>query len=145
MTVTLTLAIDRGGWGGILWYMIQWNLYCHERPPVLTDRTFLVEGPTFQYNWTCHQRPPVSLDRPHFCGQWSGLSRQVLLYNGYTNSAKCSGMWWYWSCRWQPDLKVQHVLDAACHLLYLLALIKSFCIIYNNSFMLNVVMLSQIV
>ncbi len=24
--------------------------HCHERPPVLTDHTFLAEGPTFQYN-----------------------------------------------------------------------------------------------
>ncbi len=34
--------------------------HCHERPPVLTDPTFLAEGPTFQYN--CHQRPPVLTD-----------------------------------------------------------------------------------
>ena len=36
--------------------------HCHERPPVLTDHTFLAEGPTFKYNWTCHQRPPVMTD-----------------------------------------------------------------------------------
>ncbi len=24
--------------------------HCHERPPVLTDRTFLAEEPTLQYN-----------------------------------------------------------------------------------------------
>ena len=35
--------------------------HCHERPPVLTDHTFLV-GPTFQYNLTCHQTPPVLTD-----------------------------------------------------------------------------------
>ena len=36
--------------------------HCQERPPVLTDHTFLAEGPTIQYNWTCHQRPPVLTD-----------------------------------------------------------------------------------
>ncbi len=36
--------------------------HCHERPPVLTDHTFLAEGPKFQYIWTCHQRPPVLTD-----------------------------------------------------------------------------------
>ncbi len=36
--------------------------HCHERPPVLTDHAFSVEGSTFQYNWTCHQRPPVLTD-----------------------------------------------------------------------------------
>ncbi len=35
---------------------------CHERQPVLTDNTFLAEGPTFQYNWTCNQRSSVLLD-----------------------------------------------------------------------------------
>ncbi len=56
--------------------------HCHEKLPVLTDHTFLAVGsthvPTFQYL----NLPPETacLDRPHFCGQWGGLSRQVLLY-----------------------------------------------------------------
>ncbi len=40
--------------------------HCHERPPVLTDHTFLAEGPTFPYYWTCHQRPPVLTDHIFF-------------------------------------------------------------------------------
>ncbi len=36
--------------------------HCHDRPPVLKDHTFLVEGPTFQYNCTCHQRQPALSD-----------------------------------------------------------------------------------
>ncbi len=54
--------------------------HCNERPPTLTDHTFLAEGPsTFQYNWTCHQRSLVLTDQFlwFLCG---GLSRQVLLY-----------------------------------------------------------------
>ncbi len=36
--------------------------HCHERPPFLTDHTFLAERSTFQYNWTCHERQPVLTD-----------------------------------------------------------------------------------
>ncbi len=36
--------------------------HCHERPLVLTDHTFLAEGPPFQYNLTYHNRPPVLTD-----------------------------------------------------------------------------------
>ena len=28
----------------------------------MTDHLSLVDGPTFQYNWTCHQKPPVLRD-----------------------------------------------------------------------------------
>ncbi len=52
--------------------------HCHERPPVLTDHTFLAEAPTFQHN---NLSPETTcLDRLHVCGQWGGLLRQVLLY-----------------------------------------------------------------
>ncbi len=63
----------------ILIIYLQWNLSYHERPPVFTDHTFLAEGPIFHYNWTS---PEITrLGRPHFCGQWGGVSREVLLYN----------------------------------------------------------------
>ncbi len=65
--------------------------HCHDRPPVLKDHTFLAEGPTFKHNWTYHQRPPVLTDHIFyfFCGQWGGLSRQVLLYLLYYSFACC--------------------------------------------------------
>ncbi len=46
--------------------------YCHERPPVLNNNIFPGKGLIFQCNWTC-------LSNPHFNGQWSDLSIQVLL------------------------------------------------------------------
>ncbi len=46
---------------------IQWTPYlrghCHERDHLSWKTThFLAKGSTFQYNWTCHQRPPVLRD-----------------------------------------------------------------------------------
>ncbi len=58
----------------------------HERPPVLTDHTFVTERKTYRYISIQLNLPQETtcLDRPHFCAQWGGLSRQVLLqYKGW--------------------------------------------------------------
>ncbi len=54
--------------------------HCHERPPVLKDHIFLVEGPTFQCNWACHQRPPVLRDQI-FMANGVVFQDRFLLYN----------------------------------------------------------------
>ncbi len=52
---------------------------CHERPPVLKDQIFLAEGPIFSIQLNLSPKT-TCLEKPHFHGQWGGLSRQVLLY-----------------------------------------------------------------
>ncbi len=49
------------------------EITCLDRPHIFVRRTYISISLNLSPETTC-------LDRPHFCGQWGGLSRQVLLY-----------------------------------------------------------------
>ncbi len=52
---------------------LPWETTCLDRPHIFDRKTYISIQLNLSPEITC-------LDRPHFCGQWGGLSRQVLLY-----------------------------------------------------------------
>ncbi len=63
-------------------------MICHVDGPMINLKRMILKFEHVQfhtvYSATCLERPlpweTTCLYRPHFCGQWGGLSRQVLLY-----------------------------------------------------------------